>query len=789
MRSKLFDIIKFIVGWPISVVSIIFLLKLLPGSVDVIHRIKTINLPIIILSIFFFQFYFLLRGLLWQEILKEKGYKLPLKKLLFPWSFSELKRYTPGNIWSFLGRIVSFGKLGIKTKDIFSSLLMESEFIVISSLSVSLLSLNFLFNILPDIKYEIFVQPFIVFLVGVIFFAFVFNKKITGNFKNSILPTFGYLQNLKLIFITSSALVCFGIATYFAGASVFFLNPQDFLGYAGFFVFALLIGYISIITPMGLGVREGVITFVLGKTMPLSSATFISIFSRIVFIFSEILFLLFSWVFYQSKSKILSKIIFLITTHKEEFLLTLFILSYFIYFTTASFLRYDAFYTGRFDLGNMDQTVWNTIHGRIFQLTNPNGTNIVSRLSFHADFLLILISPLYFLWGSPKMLLLLQTAVVSLGAFFLFRIANIILENKKVALILSICFLLNPALQYSNLYDFHPVVLATTFLLASFYFMIRKKYLFLILFLILSGLSKENVWVITSLFGLYIAFFQKKRKLGLSIFLISAFLFFILVWIVIPKFAGSEHFALSYYSDFGDSPTGILKSIITSPLKTIRTIFQTNQLIYLKQLFQPLAFLSILSPVYLIFASPSLLIDLLSSNSQLHKIYFQYSASITPFLFIAAVYSLKLLRKIAPSVSTMFFAQLILLSTLFSVYQYGPLLGAKDPNVSMFTERLENEKLIDKFLSRIPKRYSVAATNEVGSHLSHRQKIYTIPVGVDQADVIIMLNRTSLSDEEIRIIKDVDAKLLKDKNYFVVYRDDQFIVFKKKGLKRSFYNF
>lgn len=107
----------------------------------------------------------------------------------------------------------------------------------------------------------------------------------------------------------------------------------------------------------------------------------------------------------------------------------------------------------------------------------------------------------------------------------------------------------------------------------------------------------------------------------------------------------------------------------------------------------------------------------------------------------------------------------------------------------MFTEDLTNERLIDRFLQRIPKHYDVAATNGVGSHLSHRQLIYTIPLGIDRAQVVVMLNRSFLGGEEIKLIKETDAKLLKDKNYFVVYRDDQFIVFKRKGLRRSLYYF
>lgn len=105
-------------------------------------------------------------------------------------------------------------------------------------------------------------------------------------------------------------------------------------------------------------------------------------------------------------------------------------------------MRYDNFYTGRYDLGGMDQTVWNTIHGRIFQASGDNG-EVISRLSSHADFILILISPLYKIWSDPRMLLLLQTIVIALGAVFIFKLANMIL-GKNAAVVFSILFFAKP---------------------------------------------------------------------------------------------------------------------------------------------------------------------------------------------------------------------------------------------------------------------------------------------------------------------------------------------------------
>src|SRR3989304_5843101 len=170
----------------------------------------------------------------------------------------------------------------------------------------------------------------------------------------------------------------------------------------------------------------------------------------------------------------------------QEIVLVILTIIYNIYFIYASFLRYENFYAGKFDLGNMVQTVWNTAHSNIFRLTDPNATREVSRLAFHSDFILILFAPFYLLWEDPRMLLLIQTVVVAFGGIFVFLIANHILKNKNISLVLALAYFINPGVNFSNLYDFHSVTLSTTFLLATFYFIFKKKYAYMLLFLILS---------------------------------------------------------------------------------------------------------------------------------------------------------------------------------------------------------------------------------------------------------------------------------------------------------------
>ena len=472
----------------------------------------------------------------------------------------------------------------------------------------------------------------------------------------------------------------------------------------------------------------------------------------------------------------------IIQKYKHEFILAVLICIYIVYFTTASFLRYDNFYTGRFDLGNMDQTVWNTINGRIFQTSDDNGS-IVSRLSVHADFILIFLAPLYLIWPHAKMLLLTQTFVVGTGAIFIYLIANIILKNKTLGLAFAFLFLMNPAVQYTNLYDFHAVTIATTTLLAAFYFLLKRKYFLMIFFLILSGITKEQVWAITAFFGLPLLLQRigKIKLLGASIVIVSLVIFGFIIWYAIPQNFGREHFALSYYSDFGDTPTEIIKNIIISPHKLINIFLEESRLDYLKQILMPLGFTSLLSPFALLFSLPDLLIGLLSNNSQLRQIYYQYTSAITPFIFISSIFAVKNINKWFPKIKKYYVVIYLVLATFFSSFFYGPLPYAKKPNIDMFIKPQQNKEAIEHFLSKIPQDYSIAATNNLGSHVSHRQHLFTIPVGIDKADVIMFLLNSN-SSHSLGEEKEIVNNLKNDKNYIEVFKKGDFVVFKKRSI-------
>jgi len=297
--NKTISTLKFLIGWPLAIIAIIFLIRLfIPQFASIQAKIINLNLPLITLSIIFFLLYYFLRCYLWKKILEFKGYKIPLMKTAYLWEFSEFKRYVPGNVWSFLSRVSLFSDAGIGKKIVGLALLDEIQLIVISCTLISIfclpliLSSNESVGLLRQMQIIILGSAAAVIIYSVTV-AFIFKARGSNNFiANLFLPGYSLKEKIILTLISIVTFFIFGFATLIATISIFNFDTKLYFELSAFFTFALLAGYLSFITPMGLGVREGVITLGLSMLTSVANSGFLSIFSRIILIISEVVFIL-----------------------------------------------------------------------------------------------------------------------------------------------------------------------------------------------------------------------------------------------------------------------------------------------------------------------------------------------------------------------------------------------------------------------------------------------------------------------------------------------------------------
>src|SRR5713226_4205207 len=177
-------------------------------------------------------------------------------------------------------------------------------------------------------------------------------------------------------------------------------------------------------------------------------------------------------------------------------LLVLVMLVYAVEMSHQALLRYDTFKATAFDLGNMDQVLWNTLHGRLFQFTNQaiDWYGPPTRLAIHFEPIILLLSLLYIFHADPRILLIFQTLALVSGALPVFLLTRKYLpEWPLLSVCMAIAYLLSPALLGLNIFDFHPVSLATPLLLYAILALEYKHYAWFVIACILAGACKEDI--------------------------------------------------------------------------------------------------------------------------------------------------------------------------------------------------------------------------------------------------------------------------------------------------------
>lgn len=450
-------------------------------------------------------------------------------------------------------------------------------------------------------------------------------------------------------------------------------------------------------------------------------------------------------------------------------------------FAALSVLRHDAFITGRFDLGNMAQAVWSTAHGHPLEMTDLHGDQI-SRLAAHVDPILVVFAPLWWIWPSPQMLLVVQAIAVAAGAVPVFWLARKHLGSAHSALGFALAYLLYPATGWLTLNEFHPVALATPLLLFAVWYLDEERLMPFAVFAIAAATCKEEIALGVAGFGIWYALSHKRRLAGAAIAGVAGLWAAIAIAVVIPHYnAGAESDFYGRYGEVGGSAGGILKTALTHPLRIAEAAFSARDLHYLLELVAPLAALCLLAPLVLVAALPELAINLLSSATTQTSIHFHYTAGLIPPLVVAAIFGAKRLssRWVLPV------AGAVVIAALIGNYRLGPIPGWRHlPGGQQFQATAArvtvHDRIAERALAHIPSGDVVSATNALGAHLSARRRVLSFPFVEDAKWVAADETQPGYADRYAPVATAVQlAALRKNPEWQLVFEEDGILVFRR----------
>ena len=414
-------------------------------------------------------------------------------------------------------------------------------------------------------------------------------------------------------------------------------------------------------------------------------------------------------------------------------------------FSVLAVLRHRAFGSGRFDLGNMTQAVWSTANGDLLSVTDVHGEQI-SRLGSHFDPILALVAPLWWLWPSPELLLVVQAGAVAAGALPVFWLARAHLDSEWPAAALAGAYLLYPPVQWLTASDFHPVALACPLLLYGWWFLDCRRLLPFALCAAAALATKEHVGLTIAAMGVWYAVRFRAPRTGGVIALAAGSAALLAALVVVPHFApaGTSAFESRY-----DAPS-----------------LDGRDLSYLAALFLPLGLLPLAAPLALIAALPELGLNLLSSTITQTSVKTHYAATAIPALLAATVYGVARVGERA--------GYAVALTALVGAVALGPV-GRVDIDAG------PHDAAARRALAVVPDGAPVSATNALGAHLSERRRIFSFPVLREAEWVVVDSTRLTFLDSlRPGRSRPALAALRRDPAWRLVFAEDGLLVFRRR---------
>jgi len=461
------------------------------------------------------------------------------------------------------------------------------------------------------------------------------------------------------------------------------------------------------------------------------------------------------------------------------------IIGFFILFgswwTASSCLRHEALRSG-FDMAIFTQAVWNTSQCNWFYSSIKGGINL---LGDHFAPILVFFAIPYSVWADPNLLLLIQAFAAAACVFPLARIVRKSGQSQAWEVLYCLAFALYLPVRNAVRFEFHPEVAAMPLLFWAFAFLNEKRLFFASLFLGLALMAKENIATVAFGFGVYATFFATTtlstpgvrscgpeikhrvfplRLWGVGWMVFSVAYFLLVTNHIIPMLSGQPYAYLD----------GNFTAWIKEGWKPfLLHIYRPDTFGYLTKIYGPLAFTSVLSPATFILALPTLAQNILSRNEMTRSIFFQYTATLTPFVFISSVAALAKVR----SYRRYWAYGILLTSVLFSgvseIYPMRRQWITITPHTSM----------VKKALSRIPETASLRTHEFYAAHAANRKELHIFENNHPREGGSWKARHTDYVAIDRQLLKngfEDNLIALKSDGYRIEFEEDGFCVLKRR---------
>ncbi len=404
--------------------------------------------------------------------------------------------------------------------------------------------------------------------------------------------------------------------------------------------------------------------------------------------------------------------------------------------------------TSSFDLGIIDNLMFNAKSGHGFRAPVLFGPSGGSLLAGHANFVLYLFLPFYWISPRAETLLIIQSVLLGFAAIPLYGFAKTQLPSWSAAL-LSVAYLLYAPLHGLNFYDFHYLPVCIFFLFCLFWALATNRSVLVWLLWAICVSIREDVPVGLATLGLFLVFTGYRVRTGVWMTVLSA-ISFVLIKFVVMQMAGTWWFANLYKDLMPEGARGyggVVMTLLTNPAHVLSTLLTEEKLTYSLHLLAPLVFLPLRRWAYLWLLFPGFFFTLLTTKyAPTVSIHFQYTSHWIPYLFGASALAVSAMGQTRSGLVHRHAAlTALLVGVVLQSLSFGAILRPTKfmggfQSIPFHVTEAERARYRDlrAVIAMIPAEASVAATDTENPHISNRVTAYPFRTGSGDAEYLLI---------------------------------------------------
>lgn len=302
------------------------------------------------------------------------------------------------------------------------------------------------------------------------------------------------------------------------------------------------------------------------------------------------------------------------------------------YFTRVTLAAHHGLGTSAYDYGLYDQGIW-----LMSRFESPFVTLMGRNLmGDHTSFILVFLVPVFWAFPSAGALFFAQSLAIALGAVPVYLLGKRLLHDDGLAVVLAACYLLHPAVGWTNRENFHPDSFIAALVGMAIYAAVDRRWRMYAVFVFLSLLVKEDASLVLVPLGAWVAI-KRDWRIGVLSMVLCVGYMLAAMFLVMRSLIGVP--TRNAWRVPSGGPGGFLRRVVTDPTDVVRHYWSDDRPFYFWQMTLPFAWVFAAAPSVALISLLVLATNMLSTFWYQYQIEYHYALVAVPALAMGTVYA------------------------------------------------------------------------------------------------------------------------------------------------------